>query len=69
MGIFIFSNFFYSDAKGPFSDLKNYEVEFIKGFGDHKIYEDLKEAEWDSQDIPKVVMTFHSNPKVPRRTQ
>lgn len=69
MGTFIISNFFYSDAKEPFSDLKNYEVEFLKGFKDCKICGDLKEAEWYSQDTPKVVMTFHSKPKVPRRTQ
>lgn len=42
MTTFIISNFFSCDAKGPFPDLKNHKVEFLKGLRDCKVYEKYK---------------------------
>lgn len=42
MSTFIISNFFSCDAKGPFPDLKNHKVEFLKGLRDCKVYEKYK---------------------------
>lgn len=42
MGTFVISNFFTCDARGPFPDMKNHKVAFLKGLRDHKIYEKYK---------------------------